>query len=754
MKDFFEIHDREVDEDYIKALIDKIYTSGAEDPALMEEISHYKIAHPDIFRKFELNLLSYMGLFYKKIEPKTVKDVVMYSYAQYLNKTYGITITPVQANILEGINNNVNFSFSAPTSAGKSYIFRELIKKAQKHVVIVLPSRALIAEYILRLRQELASDVIILQFVDEINTMSNKKRVFVITPERSSELFSLFAPNQIDLFLFDEAQLTESDIRGAKFDALIRHVSQHFFHSKLIFAQPFIDNPEVQILKHKLNPKRSKGFSYKQQTVGKIFVKVENINDEGYKFSYFSPYNPKMRHYDLKYDLLKEFIVKNKSVLIYSSKQSIKNGEILNKFRTYFKLLKPVEDEAALNIIKEVEDFVGHYQDAPSGKSFLVRIMKRGIVYHHGSMPLRLRALIEHFVREGYSRVCFATSTLIQGINMPFNLVWIKNFTFRESSENIKSLALKNLIGRAGRNTENSCLDIGLIVVEGRNISSFSRRLTGSCELSDESILNANPDDLKSPLKEYVTSINENRYDMHYDLPQSVVDGYKRDEIRKHIKFIIDNIIPSGKLISIESFFELEKDVRDNIRNSFRVIYERSINEELSLGEYHIFRTALDILLSRIRDKSLKHIVYWRCKGYYNKRFLPVAQSLPNRKQKKATPLFRNDNEFDYDTILYDTYDYIDKVWGQSLAPYFIAAFSEYYNYSNDNRADLLVKIFKYGTTDQSEIWMQRYGFSWEDIEWLKPCVKQISAERIEFNSNISSLSDTQKEIVSQYMEP
>lgn len=132
------------------------------------------------------------------------------------------------------------------------------------------------------------------------------------------------------------------------------------------------------------------------------------------------------------------------------------------------------------------------------------------------------------------------------------------------------------------------------------------------------------------------------------------------------------------------------------------------------------------------------------------KRFVPQAHTLPNRTLKKANPLFKN-NSFDYDALLFDTYDYIDKVWGQSLSPYFIAAFSEYFNLTADYRAESLVNIFKYGTTDLTEIWLQRYGFSWDDMEWLKPCIERVSSEKIVFNEKTSTLTDTQKELIAQF---
>lgn len=78
--------------------------------------------------------------------------------------------------------------------------------------------------------------------------------------------------------------------------------------------------------------------------------------------------------------------------------------------------------------------------------------MKRGIVIHHGSIPLKARLIIEEFVNGHHAKICFSTSTLIQGINMPFDIVWINNFSFT-GNEDQKTLNLKNLIGRAGRTT-------------------------------------------------------------------------------------------------------------------------------------------------------------------------------------------------------------------------------------------------------------------------------------------------------------
>ena len=85
--------------------------------------------------------------------------------------------------------------------------------------------------------------------------------------------------------------------------------------------------------------------------------------------------------------------------------------------------------------------------------------------------------MIEEFVAGGFAKICFATSTLIQGINMPFDVVWIDNFVFN-GSEDKKRLDLKNLIGRAGRTTNNSnVFDYGYVVISESHKNTFCNRL-------------------------------------------------------------------------------------------------------------------------------------------------------------------------------------------------------------------------------------------------------------------------------------
>ena len=56
---------------------------------------------------------------------------------------------------------------------------------------------------------------------------------------------------------------------------------------------------------------------------------------------------------------------------------------------------------------------------------------------------------------------------------------------------------------------------------------------------------------------------------------------------------------------------------------------------------------------------------------------------------------------------------------------------------TGDVRAYAFSNYIAYGTDDEMEIWLQKYGFELEDIEWLKPCIDSISEEEIVFNDLI-----------------
>lgn len=53
-----------------------------------------------------------------------------------------------------------------------------------------------------------------------------------------------------------------------------------------------------------------------------------------------------------------------------------------------------------------------------------------------------------------------------------------------------------------------------------------------------------------------------------------------------------------------------------------------------------------------------------------------------------------------------------------------------------------LTKYIKYGTIDEKSIWLLRYGFDFDDIDWLYDKVLAIDSTGIKFNNSIDELSE------------
>ena len=270
--------------DLLKDIFSNLHDNGPVNPSHLETLALMKFSNPQNFHSHESKLLYMMGLFYKTTEPQSFVELVYSLYAESIQQDTGRRFTPIQADAYKAIRKFNNFSFSAPTSTGKSYIFQEIIKDVQGDVIIVVPSRALLSEYILKIKAITPKDILVLPFIELVNTSKTNRRIYIITPERGDDLFNKIDLLNIELILFDEAQLTEQDIRGMKFDSFVKRVDRRIPNAKKVFTHPFISNPEAQLVKHGLD-ENSSATSYKQNNVGKIY-----LTHKGGNFKFFSPY--------------------------------------------------------------------------------------------------------------------------------------------------------------------------------------------------------------------------------------------------------------------------------------------------------------------------------------------------------------------------------------------------------------------------------------------------------------------------------
>jgi replicative superfamily II helicase len=746
----------------------------------LESLAYIKSFQPAFFKRYESKLIFYMGLFYKTGKPKNFIEAVYESYANAILEDTGRKFTPTQADAYKAIKSHTNFSFSAPTSAGKSFLFQEIIKETKADTVIVIPSRALLSEYLIKVQNIVANTTLVLPFIEIVNTKNTTNRIYIITPERGEELFKNIDRLNIELILLDEAQLSEEGIRGLKFDSFVRRVEKKLPNVKKVFTHPFVTNPQAQFIKHNIT-NRINSEAYNQKTVGKIYLEHRKQN-----FKFFSPFEDQIKGKAYQGNFIKQTISEGGTVLIYTSKAKIYDGSYRDEFSEYIDLCDEVVDKKALLLIARVEEFFGTKNDSDK-YSNLIFLMQRGIVIHHGSIPLKARLIIEEFVNGKYAKICFSTSTLIQGINMPFDVVWINHFLFN-GNEDQKTLSLKNLIGRAGRTSTKNSFDFGYVVVEARNKNIFTKRLNQESSLSETSELDSISSANNEDYIDLVEAIKNDTFDTDLHLTNSQIERISLSDVNKDIDFLLDNFFTKNlDLLSPLEYYSLSDYFRKKIKVAFERIYKAHLRRQtLTNGERSVLSTAIPILLWQIQGKSFAEIVSLRFaflseKDFRRKlrkqrksreinndeydsmlqdkkvRFSCIAHPLPDKNFKFPIPLFSLNTsilDIDFDKVIYDTYDYIDKVISLSIRDPLVGALMVYYRERADERALVLSNYIKHGTNDVKEIWLLKYGFSFDEIERMADLVENIDETGIKFKDSILQFIKDNPDItlVSRYL--
>ena len=156
---------------------------------------------------------------------------------------------------------NPYYSYSAPTSMGKSFIMRMFIKEQIlgnqcKNFAIVVPTKALINEIRIKITKEdlgeilhqknyhvvtAAGDAVLANWKDK-----QQNYIFVMTPERMLYLMINEPDIEIDYLFVDEAhKITGVDKRSPFYYQVVNMLSERPHRPHIIFASPNVPNPEV-----------------------------------------------------------------------------------------------------------------------------------------------------------------------------------------------------------------------------------------------------------------------------------------------------------------------------------------------------------------------------------------------------------------------------------------------------------------------------------------------------------------------------
>ena len=363
------------------------------------------------------------------------------------------TLTDSQFQIAERLRGEDFFSFSGPTSLGKSFILKDLIYDIvrrpdldQHCVVVLVPTKALIGQTAADLRG-------LLRNVPEVNIATfpslpfflrktYPRTIFVLTPERLLRYLSN-PVRDIDYLIVDEAQkvISKSDARSSIYYHAIVETTRRFA-TKLVFASPSIQNPQLFL---ELFGKATNGaLAVKERTVAQQRYFIDLINHEQFDLSEEVVGDGKLAQTptaNSAFELVTSLSGFRKSIVYINS--STKAASFALRLANDLPTIQDPKIDAVIQFVKEHV-----HRDY-----FLVQTLKHGVAFHHGKMPQEVREKVEALFAAPESRLQYivCTSTLLEGVNLPAKNIFVLNDTHGSSS--FGKIDFENLVGRAGRLT-------------------------------------------------------------------------------------------------------------------------------------------------------------------------------------------------------------------------------------------------------------------------------------------------------------
>lgn len=350
------------------------------------------------------------------------------------------------------------YSFSGPTSLGKSFVIKNFLKAevqkpqlADACVIFLVPTNALVAQTANDLRKLLEGlatvNVAIYPDQPEIMKRLFATTVFVFTPERLIRFLN--APNRsIKLLIVDEAHkiVAENDSRSPLFYYAIDETVRSFA-TKLIFSSPSLSNPELFL---ELFGKSTGGsMVVRERTVTQQRFYVDFIDREA---SYFSS--------DLESERI---LVESVDQMSWAPEEAVKFWANGAKSLVYANTPSKVVSHALsfageknVEISQQVHRLIERIGREIHPQYYLIDVLKRGVAFHHGKMPVAIREDIESVFKSEASGIdfLFCTSTLLEGVNLPAKNIFILTDKYGGGRSSFGKLDFENLAGRAGRLTE------------------------------------------------------------------------------------------------------------------------------------------------------------------------------------------------------------------------------------------------------------------------------------------------------------
>jgi hypothetical protein len=384
-------------------------------------------------------------------------------------------LTEFQSKVLNSIRSSRVVGISAPTSAGKSFaLYLAIVRKARvdsRSIIYIVPTISLMNQVSRDLRSTLEahglSDWLVLTSFDG----SSEKRIFVLTQERALPPTGGTAVLNFGMIVVDEVQNLErfSDGQDMRSKILLDSITEAFERSSasvVVLSGPRVSNLselgtslfglQAVAVETKQAPVASLTYAISKDSGGLLLNQYSEFCRGGRALRISAavqvPGLGKARYTDEYVDFISGMIQslgEGVRPIIFSPTADQARKTAIGMTRT-----KRSVPGAAATMRSQLADYIS---ESVHAKYDLVRCVREGVGFHSGKVPPHIRFACEMAYSDGVLSTMVCTTTLMQGVNLPANLVVARNPNLfinrspdRESSR-LSPYEFSNLRGRAGR---------------------------------------------------------------------------------------------------------------------------------------------------------------------------------------------------------------------------------------------------------------------------------------------------------------
>jgi len=367
-----------------------------------------------------------------------------------------IALTDFQHQLWTELNTGETIGISAPTSAGKSFILQAYARKllaeeSVDNIAFLVPTRALINQVSEEVSDWLRSSWLDVELVTTPiakDTAISPRSVYIVTQERMQLLQTAHPDLSFGVMLVDEAQSIADGSRGVLLSSVIEEALNRNGKMQLLFAGPNIQEPGkiATLFGRKPRSVRTDEATVVQNI---LLVDCEEEKPKSAKLGFLSE-GRKVALGTIECD---QPLTDHRSKLVNLALRLGGGGQNL------IYALGPAECESIAfgladneRIIEspELKDLADFVKEAVHPKYQLAANVLQGVGFHYGRLPSLVRKAIEDAVAEGRLQFLVTTSTLLYGVNLPAQNLFLHN-PRKGKDQPISAIDFWNLAGRAGR---------------------------------------------------------------------------------------------------------------------------------------------------------------------------------------------------------------------------------------------------------------------------------------------------------------